>query len=194
MLHWSMELATVEKNSERGQNGQRHRKKEKKARHKQVRKREGQVPDWFLENCVKTASELSASKIHLTILNRATCDQSTNQKITPSATRDYEVMSAVYELLQDIFIGPSDKRKIKRKGNNNFLYDAVHLRFPDKGQIRGGTEFLATVVEHFAQSIGADLIWLGAEDIVDLIDHVTASTGHHGCSDQNDEDAQVRFQ
>jgi hypothetical protein len=65
--------------------------------------------------------------------------------------------------------------------------DAVHLRFPAKGRPRGGIQFLTTIVEHFAQDVKADLIKLGSEDFIVLVERFTGLVPDEGAKDHQDD-------
>ena len=151
------------------------------------------IPQWFLENCVKTAEEISALKIPLIVREDAFPANATTPEVDSTASGMYEIAAAVYEPLRET-VNVSDKHKTKSKGRKFFTNDAVHLRFPDTGQIAGGDEFLTVVVEYLAQAIGADLITLRSEDLIDLAEYYGESTLKATHEDGSSKDTQVRLE
>jgi hypothetical protein len=131
---------------------------QKKQKHCHHDAEEPEIPQWFLENCVKTAEELAAFKVPLIIREDLFVSHETRQELDVPILDTYEVVSAVYDPLLEILTGGPLVHDSYPNGTKFFKNDAVHLRFPAKGRPRGGIQFLTMIVEHFAQDVKVDLI------------------------------------
>lgn len=149
------------------------------------------MPQWFLDNCVKTAKQLREKEVNLVIRSGEQDDS-----ILSKGSETYEVESVVYEPLRAI--GPLET-ECKEPGDYAFKFDAVYLRYPIKvdaipGPTRraapvdpysavfaapppepsppvpyGTVAFLSVLVEQFAKDSGSDLITLTLADLRDLV-------------------------
>jgi len=128
------------------------------------------VPPWFLENCVKTSSELKNYTPPL-IINHNEVEKRTNAlSHGRSGPEIWEMDMIVYEQILDIISEKSDNK------NAFFTNNAAYLRFPPNPDTKlelksGGLGLLRAVVENFAKDIEADLISLSFADIEDLTAH-----------------------
>lgn len=165
---------TSTKNSTKRKQQKRHRRTPSHS----LGKSSSTVPQWFLENCVKTAEELADCEIPLIIRENVLHDCEATQESLSSKTDTYEVDLAVYEPLLDILIDPRlagdvDDRSRRQGDTGCFLNDAVHLCLPDKHQVKGGIQFFTTVVERFARDAKADLIIIDVDTFEDLAEQLT---------------------
>lgn len=130
------------------------------------------LPSWFLDNCVKTAQELTNSDITLIIRENAMPDHDHNPGKTDSDANVYEIDSAVYEPLKRLslpkILTKVDEHLPDPQSARCFSKDHVHLSLPGK-QTNGGSHFLAAVVEYFARNAEADMITLALDDLEVLI-------------------------
>ena len=135
------------------------------------------MPPWFLEHCVLASQELADRKIGLLIRDNddgldhsATCSAA-DQDANDVEERQYEVASAVYNPVLNLRKPSKSGKGSKKKRPGSFSHDAALLRFPDMHKGKGCMQFLAAVVERFAQDSGSDLITLGTDDFYDLAEH-----------------------
>jgi hypothetical protein len=89
----------------------------------------------------------------------------------------YEVEPVVYEtmhlaLQQPQLLVKSTSGRVSASVTkaSRFNFKSMYLRYPDHQRDRG-IGFLTTIVEYFSQEIGADLITLQWDDILDLAEH-----------------------
>ncbi|KAL9632119.1 MAG: hypothetical protein Q9204_003925 [Flavoplaca sp. TL-2023a] len=127
------------------------------------------LPEWFLDNCVKTVQDLTECDIPLVIRENAKPGHGYTQGETGCDAHVYEIDPAVYEPLQRLFLSEStktvDEQLSGSKAARCFSEDYVHLSLPRKRQTSGGSQFLAAVVDYFAKDAGAHIITLGLDDI-----------------------------
>lgn len=128
------------------------------------------IPDWVLDNCVKTLSELARLETRIVLRDGHLEEKTTLQD------NKYEMLSCMYQDLLDLVSPPFDVNvKVTLTSNTEttpkqgcFTNDGVILRLPgDNGTSPG---FFLAVIEHFARDIGADMVKLSIQDIDALSD------------------------
>ena len=162
------------------------KRRARKKKSKSIGEQSLQIPRRFLDKCVRTTEQLAASSPSLSIRENFSVSHTAFQAADPPISDIYEITRDVYEPLLDIFAGAkhmnerpnlrgAPQARVQLNGKKVFKNDAVHLRFPDKGQTKGGTGFLSATVERFSRDIGANLITICAEDLIDLIEYFDES-------------------
>lgn len=83
-----------------------------------------ELPQWFMDNCMKTAEQLQYCDVDLVIRNSHNSDSDTTE------IKDiYQVDDVVYDALRAVRIPETHKAEVE---NSAFHYDAVYLRYPVK--------------------------------------------------------------
>ncbi|KAH7038263.1 uncharacterized protein B0I36DRAFT_403875 [Microdochium trichocladiopsis] len=145
------------------------------------------MPEWFLENCVKTIEELrnkdSPGLIPLEIID------TTETKAQPSSEQgdiphheSYQIDRLLWAPIRGL-LAPLPDQALSEISSNMpnggvvachscaFLHDAAHIRFPGR-RVAGGNPFLLTIAQRLAPEAGAHLIVLTLEDVDDLCEHL----------------------
>ncbi|KAK6614160.1 AAA family ATPase [Botrytis cinerea] len=145
------------------------------------------MPSWFMENCVKTAFELSQEARRIVILppnppNHTEKVQDTTINGQESQEERYELDSFLYDELLNLVM-PKDKAILPKQQAEGlgatftsektpkFALDAVQLLLPGGFHAFLGQEFLSEVAKKFASDVQADLIELNIDDFRDLAEH-----------------------
>ncbi|CCD45717.1 putative atpase family aaa domain-containing protein 1 protein [Botrytis cinerea BcDW1] len=148
------------------------------------------MPSWFMENCVKTAFELSQEARRIVILppnppnppNHTEKVQDTTLNGQESQEERYELDSFLYDELLNLVM-PKDKAILPKQQAGGlgatftsektpkFALDAVQLLLPGGFHAFLGQEFLSEVAKKFASDVQADLIELNIDDFRDLAEH-----------------------
>ncbi|KAF7949440.1 uncharacterized protein EAE97_002949 [Botrytis byssoidea] len=145
------------------------------------------MPSWFMDNCVKTASELSQETRRVVILppnppNLTEKVKDTTSNGQASQEERYELDSFLYDELFNLIM-PKEKTILPKQEAEGlestfsshktpkFALDAVQLLLPGGFHAFLGQEFLAEVVKKFASDVQADLIELNIDDFRDLAEH-----------------------
>ena len=152
------------------------------------RKSELFMPQWFLDERVRTGEELEDGRLF--IINNETPDNAADSKGLRCPKEDsYQVQDVVYEPLSKVFTSTSTsyRKASSSKTTKCFATNAVYLRLPDKHRGTGGIRFLTAVVERFAKDAGADLMTLDIDDVVDLAELFNESQA--GSRDENTDSA-----
>ncbi|KAF2819264.1 hypothetical protein CC86DRAFT_388077 [Ophiobolus disseminans] len=133
------------------------------------------VPPWFLENCVKTSEEMKNFPTRL-----ALCDHDEDNKCVPelgpatNGTHVVEIDTAVYRALY--LVRQLHLATVGTLSNNHdFGRKSLYLRYPDHVKLPENRCFFQAVVELYAKEIGAHLITLETDDILDLAQHFASS-------------------
>lgn len=84
-----------------------------------------EAPAWFLDNCLKTATELRDSKSGLSV-HQEVCDRNSTA-VTFGGPEIYEIDAVVYETILSIY---QPQAKCTTEWTSQFKYDAVYLRYP----------------------------------------------------------------
>ncbi|KAI9164072.1 putative spastin like protein spas-1 [Paramyrothecium foliicola] len=133
---------------------------------------ETELPAWFLENCVQTYEEISASKIPLMIKDAEVCNEKLGGVQKSRADCDgYEMDSLLYGSLTSLLpaaIPGLSSVGVDKSQSFIFAYDAAIFRVPVHSDKESGVAFLAAVVRNFAKDQGTDVITLHKEDIAEL--------------------------
>ncbi|TGO40964.1 hypothetical protein BHYA_0028g00050 [Botrytis hyacinthi] len=145
------------------------------------------MPSWFIDNCVKTAFELSQEARRIVILppnppnlTEKVKDTTSNGQV--SQEERYELDSFLYDELFNLIM-PKEKTILPKQEaeglkstfssdkTSKFALDAVQLLLPGGFHAFLGQEFLAEVAKKFASDVQADLIELNIDDFRDLAEH-----------------------
>ncbi|TGO25303.1 hypothetical protein BPAE_0083g00360 [Botrytis paeoniae] len=145
------------------------------------------MPSWFMDNCVRTAFELSQEARRIVILpsnppNPIEKVKDTTSNGQASQEERYELDSFLYDELFNLIV-PKDKTILPKQEAEGlkstfssdktpkFALDAVQLLLPGGFHAFLGQEFLAEVAKKFASDVQADLIELNIDDFRDLAEH-----------------------
>ncbi|KAF7959065.1 hypothetical protein EAE96_002582 [Botrytis aclada] len=145
------------------------------------------MPSWFMDNCVKTAFELSQEVRRIVILppnppNSTAKVKDATSNGQASQEERYELDSFLYDELfnlimsKDRTIQPEEEAEglestFSSDKTPKFALDAVQLLLPGGFHAFLGQEFLAEVAKKFASDVQADLIELNIDDFRDLAEH-----------------------
>ena len=133
------------------------------------------IPAWFLKSSVRTAQDLLAGEDTLIVRDEVQTGQGSKEEQGETTADIYEIDSSVYEPLFNVLLSRKtsspDTITSRIESEKLFGHDAVHVRLPDMYQAKGGSRFLAAVIEHFAKDAGADLITFELDDVDDLAEH-----------------------
>lgn len=145
------------------------------------------MPSWFMDNCVRTAFELSQEARRVVILppnppnlTEKVKDATSNGQA--SQEERYELDSFLYDELfnlimpkEKIILPKQEAEGLKSTFSSDktpkFALDAVQLLLPGGFHAFLGQEFLAEVAKKFASDVQADLIELNIDDFRDLAEH-----------------------
>jgi len=145
-----------------------------------------EIPQWFLENCVKTAAEWVKYPNPLIIRKSKFSDQKHEQSLSEKSSLDtYEMDSVLYEAISNVMVKPStlaEPHQTQKSPNVlSFTNDAILITLPDSKRHRWGHKFLNCLVQQFAKTITADLVTFTLDDISDLAEHfIVAKNGRQG--------------
>ncbi|KAF7906686.1 hypothetical protein EAF00_000965 [Botryotinia globosa] len=145
------------------------------------------MPSWFMDNCVKTAFELSQEARRVIILpsNPSNLTEEVNDTTSngqASQEERYELDSFLYDELFNLIM-PKEKAILTKQKTESlkstfssdktpkFALDAVQLLLPGGFHAFLGQEFLAEVAKKFASDVQADFIELNIDDFRDLAEH-----------------------
>jgi hypothetical protein len=142
-------------------------------------------PVWFLDNCVKTASQLSNQATRVVVRDGN----------NPDVGNAYIVDTSIYKDLQDFIEKSNGDSTTTLQQGCRFTKEALLLHFPEREIKDNGDvyDFLAAVVEKFSVDAGADLVYLCANDMTELskaIKPLKADSARDGKS-ANDKDLDV---
>ncbi|KAI0528375.1 hypothetical protein GGR58DRAFT_527321 [Xylaria digitata] len=156
------------------------------------------LPQWFLDNCVRTLDELrndgnaaiiplavSDGKGHQSHPAPEHVDLATGSGDHGVGRGAYEINRALWNVMLGLLAPPEfstpessdtssfvsnliDPEKIK--GPRGFQNDAAHIRFPE-ARAKGGNGFLLAVTQRLACEADAHLITLSIDDVDDLAEH-----------------------
>ena len=153
------------------------------------------LPPWFFTQCVTTAEELISRRTPLLISNS---NMSDTQVQHGGMDRDvYQIESSLYEVLGSVVqkhpsLLQRTQENFRHKNSNvHFIYNALLLRFPNPNYQKGGSQFLESVVQHFARSSGADLITLKIDTIKDIVEECIQSTNNIADVDVDDDTKKI---
>lgn len=130
------------------------------------------LPAWFLQNCVECCEDLHDSADSLIICNDLRADDTTLEARDSNQPHRYHIGRSMWQPLLAIHTSWADQLSFSEPVKA-FSHDAALIRFPDQHREDGGSKFLKTVVDHFARQIGADLVDLSVDDILDLPTYAT---------------------
>lgn len=157
------------------------------------------LPLWFLENCILTAEELQTHPPSL-ILRKDCADTEgsslANDEIADMENLTFEVDPLVYEAMHSVLA--RNQGGTYKEPSRIFGQRGVYLRFPMEsdgtpiGELHGSVSFMSSLVERFAADIGADLVTLGLQDILDLGHHFDVEDRYAGNFWERDERANDR--
>jgi len=127
-------------------------------------------PDWFIDHCVKTSSQLASQALRVAIRDAGDSDEELN----PDVENTYVLDAYMYEDLRKFLDKPSGESATDPVRGCQFTNNALFLHLPKReNQDKiGECDFLSAVVERFALDAGADLVCLRAHDLADLSDAI----------------------
>ncbi|KAF4469577.1 ATPase family AAA domain-containing 1-A [Fusarium albosuccineum] len=125
-----------------------------------------QPPDWFIQNCVKTQSEVNNLAARISIQQRAQCsvDADADPSSAEHSTGVYEVYPYVYERLLDVAM---DR---KQCDGAVFVDHVINLWLPN--ELHPAIDFFTSTVASIAKHVGADMVVLNSDDVEDLAEHI----------------------
>ncbi|THV52976.1 hypothetical protein BGAL_0063g00340 [Botrytis galanthina] len=145
------------------------------------------MPSWFMDNCVRTAFELSQEARRVVILppnppNLTEKVEDATSNGQASQEERYELDSFLYDELFNLIMPKEKTIPPEREAEGlkstfssgktpKFALDAVQLLLPGGFHAFLGQEFLAEVAKKFASDVQADLIELNIDDFRDLAEH-----------------------
>ncbi|KAK4664258.1 uncharacterized protein QC763_503950 [Podospora pseudopauciseta] len=147
-----------------------------------------EVPIWFLNYNLKTTSEL-ANHMPKVIIKEDAPDTAYGEDAV------FEIKSAVYNNLWSVLSNPSQTWESANEENLPFfrrttlLLTAINTMYG----ARGHRAFFEAVVEQFATDIGADLIALDIEDVLDLGEYWLNGLESQGCVREGKRDKPLLF-
>ncbi|KAF7922882.1 hypothetical protein EAE99_007074 [Botrytis elliptica] len=138
------------------------------------------MPSWFMDNCVKTAFELSQELRRIVILPPNPPNPTEKVKNTTSngqapQEERYELDYFLYDELFNLVMPKQKAEGLKSTFSSGktpkFALDAVQLLLPGGFHAFLGQEFFSEVAKKFASDVQADLVELNIDDFRDLAEH-----------------------
>ena len=138
-------------------------------------------PSWFLENCVKTSDEIKnhGARLILRNLNGESESDTKREHISQSGSKTVcedaiEIEAAVYQALY-LALSPRSAKLDRSRDERRFRRTSLYLRYPDHSKQPRPQSFFQAVVEHYAGEIGADVVTLQTDDVLDLAQYFASS-------------------
>ncbi len=138
-----------------------------------------EIPSWFLDHCVVTCAELKSRSLSLIVQESPTHTEQSTPVDDETSSHDndiFEVESVVYDAMHAVVsrTAPSNSpAQTSAKTTCVFEKNSMLLTMPKQKNSLAAPKFLQNIVEYFAADIGADLITIQIDDVIDLAQYLS---------------------